>query len=67
MSAIESIKLIKRIILKKKSCNLGEKDIQILNQIIEEIKSKNRANQIKNISAYVLKIFEILALYETLK
>lgn len=62
MTTIEFINLIKLTILKKKSYNLGEKDIHFLNQIIEEIESKNRESQLKNISDYVLKIFEIIAI-----
>jgi len=71
MTTIESINIIKRTILKKKSYNLGEKDIPLLNLIIEEIQSKNKKNknnQIKNISEYVIKILEISTiLYQTLK
>ena len=45
MTTIESINIIKRTILKKKSYNLGEKDIPLLNLIIEEIQSKNKKNK----------------------
>ena len=77
MTTIASINIIKRTILKKKSYNLGEKDIPLLNLIIEEIQSKNKKNknnennkynQIMNISEYVIKILEISTiLYQTLK